>query len=41
MLTKDIRAFQTVFDQLCLKIIDYNDTLRDDLSNFFKNYKNS
>ena len=41
-LPKDIRAFQTVFDSALLKkIIDYNDTLRDDLSNFLKNYKNS
>ena len=39
-LPKDIRAFSTIHDSKLLKeIIDYNDTLRKDLSSFLKNYR--
>ena len=38
-LPKDIRAFSTVSDSdLLKKIIDYNDSLRDDLDNFLMNF---
>ena len=40
-LPKDIRAFSTVFESdLLREIIDYNDSLRDDLDKFLMNYKN-
>ena len=40
-LPKDIRAFSTIYKSDLLKsIIDYNDTLRDDLDKFLANYKN-
>ena len=39
-LPKDIRAFSTVYDSSLLReIINYNDSLRDDLDKFLMNYK--
>ena len=39
-LPKDIRAFSTIHDsELLRKIIEYNDSLRDDLDIFLVNYK--
>ncbi len=39
-LPKDIRAFSTIHNSKLLKsIIDYNDTLREDLDNFLMNYQ--
>ena len=39
-LPKDIRGFSTIHDsELLRKIIEYNDSLRDDLDNFLANYK--
>ena len=39
-LPKDIRAFSTVYESdLLREIINYNDTLRDDLDKFLMNYK--
>ena len=41
-LPKDIRAFSTVYNSKLLEeIIAYNDTLRDDLSNFLDNFGES
>jgi len=37
---KDIRGFSTIFNSdLVDEIIDYNDSLRNDLSKFLSNYK--
>ena len=39
-LPKDIRAFSTIYkSKLLEEIISYNDSLRKDLANFLKNYK--
>ena len=39
-LPKDIRAFSTVYESdLLSEIINYNDSLRDDLDKFLMNYK--
>ena len=38
-LPKDIRALRTTFSSNLLdSIIDYNDSIRDDLGNFLENY---